>query len=416
MLMQNKIFIIAPLLLGVLFRLMWASDMEWKYDEVWMYEMAQAIANGDTWSWLGMRSGVNVRNPGMSIWPFSFFALFTDTPIGMVRWVMALNIVTIFSYFFLIKKRIKENERDIWLCGILLMSVSPMAVLFSRKIWAQDILPFFVFFIILGHLYRNKVWGILLWGAIGALVGQIHMSGFFFSFGLFISTLIYDRVKKQKSSWFSWWVVGSIIGTLPMIPWLYYLTEASAGGGLKWKNIYKFRFFYFWAFDAIGIHIRYALKKDFWEFIKYPFIFNIPTYLIAIAHISLIAIGAYKLKELPKYLKSKFNKSRFFKNWNEIDFYLFSCLIGLGLVMGFSGVTIHEHYMIIAYPFVYIWLAKILINHRRLFFSVIFLQAFITFNFLLYIHLNHGSEKGDYGMTYSRQLEKGIAIEVDLRK
>lgn len=414
--MGNKILILTPLILGVFFRLIWASDMEWKYDEVWMFEMAQAIASGDTWSWLGMRSGVNVRNPGMSIWPFSFFALFTNTPIGMVRWVMALNIITIFSYLFLIKKRIKENERDIWLWGILLMSVSPMAVLFSRKIWAQDILPFFVFFIILGHLYRNKVWGIILWGAIGALVGQIHMSGFFFSFGLFISTLIYDREKNQKSTWFWWWVFGSIIGTLPMLPWLFYLTEASAGGGLKWKNIYKFRFFYFWAFDAIGIHIRYALKKDFWEFIKYPFIFNIPTYLIAIAHVSLIAIGAYKLKELPKYLKSKFNKSQFFTNWNEIDFYLFSCLVGLGLVMGFSGVTIHEHYMIIAYPFVYIWLAKIFINYKKLFLTIIFLQAFITFNFLFFIHLNHGSEKGDYGMSYSRQLEKGIVIEVDLRK
>lgn len=366
-----------------------------------------------------MRSGVNVRNPGMSIWPFSFFALFSDTPIGMVRWVMGLNIATLLAYLYLIKKRIRASDQIIWNYGILLMAVSPMAVLFSRKIWAQDILPFFVFFIILGHLYRNKVWGILLWGAIGALVGQIHMSGFFFSFGLFIATLIYDRSQKRKSTWFWWWVIGSVLGTLPMLPWLYYLLEAEAGGGLKWKNMYKFRFFYFWVFDALGIHLRYSLKKDFWDFIQYPFLFGIPSYFVAILHLFLIGTGLAQLSRVKSYLqalKDRFQKKTFFENWSELDFYLFSCLLGLGIVMGFSGVTVHEHYMIIAYPFVYLWLAKLLITHKKLLKSVILSQAIITACFLFFINHNDGSQRGDYGKTYSRQLEEGIVIEVDLGK
>jgi hypothetical protein len=297
------------------------------------------------------------------------------------------------------------------------MCVSPLAVLFSRKIWAQDILPFFTFFIILGHLYRNRVWGILLWGAIGALVGQIHMSGFFFSFGLFIATLIYDRSQKRKSSWFWWWIVGSIIGTLPMLPWLAYLIEAHAGGGLKWKNIYKFRFFYFWAFDAFGIHLRYSLKKDFWDFIQYPILFGIPTYLNAMIHLFLIGTGLYQLKKLKPYvgnLRKRINIGSFFDNWSELDFYLFSCLLGLGIVMGFSGVTVHEHYLIIAYPFVYLWLARLLIQNLKLLKGVIISQALITGLFLSYIHSNNGSLKGDYGKTYSRQLQEGIFPKVDL--
>jgi hypothetical protein len=136
-------------------------------------------------------------------------------------------------------------------------------------------------------------------------------------------------------------------------------------------------------------------------------------------HLVLISLGLRKLKLLPAYLKNfkvAVSTGRFFDDWSEIDFYLFSCLIGLGLVMGFSGVTVHEHYMIIAYPFVYIWLAKLFIEHKKILVSVLLIQAFITANFLTYIHFNHGSKQGDYGTTYSRQLEQGVTIEIDLRK
>jgi hypothetical protein len=57
----------ASLLLGILYRNVWVRDMEWKHDEQAMFEASQRTGGP---SWVGMRSGVGLPNPGMSRWVF----------------------------------------------------------------------------------------------------------------------------------------------------------------------------------------------------------------------------------------------------------------------------------------------------------------------------------------------------------
>jgi len=71
--------------------------------------------------------------------------------------------------------------------------------------------------------------------------------------------------------------------------------------------------------------------------------------------------------------------------------------------MTLSGTTINPHYLICAFPFQYIFLAKILEKHRRLFRSVIMAQMIITITFLVFIHTHNGAIHGDYGKTYHSQ-------------
>ncbi|MFC2111565.1 hypothetical protein ACFLQ5_03855, partial [Bacteroidota bacterium] len=341
----NYIFIFI-ILIGVVLRFIWAADMEWKTDEKWMFEKAQEIIKTGEWRLVGMRSGGGIVNPGMSLWIFTVFSLFTSDPIIMVRVVMAVNVLAILGFLFFIYKRVESSQKEIWLWGLALAAVSPLAVLFARKVWAQDVLPLFTFLVILGNSYRHKRWGAFIWGLCGALLGQFHMSGFFFAFGLFAFSLIQDYYNKGKFKW-QYWIAGSIIGSISMLPWLSLMFDSDQSTTLAFKHIFQFNFFLYWFLDSLGLNIMYSLRSTFWVFIKYPFISGVPTYGIAIVHLFLVGIAGFILKRIIDYIKKAFNlykysklKTRLSIGLNSTDFYLLSILLGLGICMTLSGITI----------------------------------------------------------------------------
>ena len=64
-------WIILFIIFGCLLRLLWAEDMKWKEDEIWMYRTARSVVEGRMhWPWLGMSNGVGFLNPGLSVWCF----------------------------------------------------------------------------------------------------------------------------------------------------------------------------------------------------------------------------------------------------------------------------------------------------------------------------------------------------------
>ena len=399
------------ILIGIVLRFVWAADMEWKTDEKWMFEKAQEIIKSGDWRLVGMRSGGGIVNPGMSLWIFTIFGYFTSDPVVMVRIVMAINVLAILGFIWFVYKRVESSQKEIWLWGIALAAVSPLAVLFARKVWAQDVLPLFTFLVILGNSYRDKRGGAFLWGIIGALLGQFHMSGFFFAFGLFLFSLIYDYYNKRKFKW-QYWIAGSIIGSISMIPWLRLMLESDQATTLAFKHIFQFNFYLYWFLDSLGVNLMYSLRSTFWEFVKLPIVFGLPSYAIGIIHLFLIGVGVFVIKRIIDYFKKGFNlykssklKSRLTFKLNATDFYLISILLGLGIFMTLSGITIHPHYLIVAFPFSYIFLAKLLYKRKKLMLSIIAAQLILTISFLIYIHINDGAAEGDYCKTYKSQIE-----------
>lgn len=391
------------LLLGTLLRFIWPLDMEWKPDEQLIFQMAKDI-NAGQWMWLGMPSGGGVHNPGMSVWVFAFFGLFSSTPEQMVHGVMALNVLALFGFFFLVIKYLPPKDWEIWFLGLALMAVAPLPVIFSRKLWAQDALPFFTFLALWGHFRREKVTGSLLWGAAGASLGQIHMSGFFFAFGIFLATLIHDLKYQKKTLWWPW-LVGSTVMALPLFPWFHYMFWGESSSNLSIKNIYKFRYFYFLPIDASGINLRYSLGDGVWDFFKFPRIRGYPTYFCGFLHLLLLGMILPEFKRLPAGLKKAFyalKKNTWPMKNDPLSLLLWGSAIGLGVVMNFAGVGVHEHYLIVCYPLPFIWAAK---NFKRIKW-IIPCQAVMIMMFLLYIHLNQEVPKGDYGKTYRSQMLK----------
>ena len=407
--MKKEYFLLIIITVGLVLRLVWTNDMEWKDDEKLMYTMAHTALDKGVFPDVGMKSGGGIVNPGLSVGVYAFIAAYTNDPLAMNRVVQIINIISILCFLVFIYLKIDSKEKEIWLLGITLAAISPLAVLFSRKIWAQDLLPMFSFIIFFTNYYRHKAWGAFLWGFSGALMGQVHMSGFFFAFGLFVFSLIHDHYNKIRFRWI-YWIVGSLIGSLGLIPWISFLMHNPQVTKLSFWHIFQFNFYLYWFLDSTGLNIYYSLRKEFWMFIREPIIIGIPTYLVAVAHLLLVATGIFTLNKIYRYvakillyIKQKNFISNVIIGMSITNFYLYAILLGLGIFMTLSGTTIFQHYIICAFPFTYIFLAKIFQYHKKLLYAVIIIQMFVTINFLLFIHKNNGAEKGDYGKAYHSQ-------------
>ncbi len=395
---------------GIILRLLWGNDMEWKWDERLMYIAALDIANGGGLPATGMKSGGGIENPGLSMWVFGLIAKITTNPVGMVRIVIISNILALLGFLTFALRKFKDKDRVIWLWGIALAAVSPTAILFSRKLWAQDILPFLSFLIILGHQYRHKRWGAFLWGFVGALAGQIHMSGFFFAFGLFAFTVWYDYKNKLKSKWM-FWITGSVIGAIGLIPWFLYLINNAGASKLSILHIFQFNFFIYWFIDPAGLNITYSLRESIKQFVMWPSINGINTYLIALIHIGLIIIAGCTISGIYKHIKKMIDlirQKQFLKtiasNHETNFFYLMAILLGLGILMTLSCIWIQPHYLIIAFPLPYIFVMRMLYPRIKLMMATLVLQLLLSIAFFSFIHQTRGTTNSDYGKTYEYKI------------
>jgi hypothetical protein len=383
--------------MGSVLRVLWPLDMEWKFDEKWMFRAALRIADGvDPWPWLGMTSGVGTRNPGMSIWPFALLARVLREPIAMVQAVCWVNVLALWGFALWARFTWPSRQRAIGLWGVALYAVSPLAVLFSRKIWAQDVLVVFVLPWLWGHARREKLGFAWLWGFAGALLGQVHMSGFFAAFALAAVTFAFDR--KQ----FPWrgWLAGSVLGALPLIPWLEYLASprapATAAGSKFTAHFFTDGLRHMW-----GLGLEYPLGKKYLAFLRGP----MNTHVNAGARYALLLLLALSLFWLVRERKQ-------LRLSEPVRTYLAAVLLA-GVLLSVTGIEIYAHYLIVFGPLLHIGVAWLLRRHRYALLAVCSCQLLLTASFLATIHWNGGAPGGDYGKSYRAQSAEERALPAD---
>ena len=387
------------LIIGSVLRLIWPSDMEWKADEIWMFENSRAAATGAPWPMLGMESSVGIRNPGMSIWLFILIAHLARTPVAMVVAVQVLNVLALWGLYAFILTSIPQEKREPWLWGLILVSVSSLPILFSRKIWAQDLLPPFALLVLWGHWHRKSRWGSLLWGFAGMLIGQIHMSGFFLALSLFGWTLARERKSVR---WISW-IVGGLIGIIGLWPWL---PELLTNRTHVWhfKELITLKFFIHWIAIALGVDLQFSMDSAFWsKFLREPLVGGVPTYLIALAHAFLLAVFVRIVLRWVRQ-ESRLADRVVLEHAPETRFYLQAALFGVGILMTISGIRVYPFYLIALFPFLHLWLAMKLYGQKRMLLAVTLAQLLISVVFLIHVHQNGGVPEGDYGIAFREQL------------
>lgn len=205
---------------GTVLRFAWPADIEFKADEQWMFERALAVGRLESWSWSGMESSVTLANPGASVWAFAALsrAFGLDTPPALSMGVAACGALSILLAAWLAWRVVEPEAREAWLWGVMLAAVNPLSVLLQRKIWAQSLLPLAAVTLWWCWWRRDRRGGALSWGALGMLMGQVHLSGFFLAAALAGWTRW--RAGGPETRW-RWWWAGTLVAALPLVPWAF---------------------------------------------------------------------------------------------------------------------------------------------------------------------------------------------------
>jgi hypothetical protein len=305
--------VMAALVFGIVARLVWLEDMEWKADEIYSVTTCLEINRTGQWPATGMGTSVGLSNPGLSVWAFAPMVAIDPRPISVCRQVMVLNVLVMLAFAFMAiwspenAGRVGGSSsalrslapREAWLWGIALLAVNPYCIRIARKIWPPSLLGSLVLLLWVGRSLRSSRVGSLAWGLAGATIGQIHLSGFFLAGGIFVGSVV-ERVRgrdKVATRW-SWWVAGSMIGAVGLFSWL----EATKSGQgkppvLGWTlDSFRLRillFCHYWFEMGLGLTSWATYTNEYSRFLSAPTLFGRPTWLIGLLERGVYWLGVF---------------------------------------------------------------------------------------------------------------------------
>jgi hypothetical protein len=401
--------------LGAALRLTWGDDIEYKGDERYVFELSQQAGVSRPWPRLGMHSSAKLRNPGMSVWVFILLGRIgrVSSPVGLARAVQAVNIAAMIGIVPLARWLVRREDREMWLWAAALVAVSPYCVLLDRKLWAPSLLPPACLAMLAGWLRRETRWGAILWGVMGALLGQLHMAAFFYVAGFAAWTLLGEwRSGEPRRTRWAAWLVGSALGGVPLVPWLIYLVyhPGDRSEPLNSARFLALRFWYYWLRDSTGLMLQAGLGYDHLaSLLRQPYLRGRPTFLIGAAHVaSACAAALLMLVGLAGALRAR-------RRWpsvlsgggHDTERALFGSLLAGGFAMTALAPAIFYQYLNVTFPLMWVGWAYIALATPRWGRPLLVLswtaQLVVSVAFLVYIHQHDGAPGGDYGTVYRAQ-------------
>jgi len=398
---------------GIVLRLIWLEDIEFKGDEAWTFYQVRVFWQTHHLPLVGQDSSGGIPNGGMSLWVFVAMSSITplDDPLALTRAVQVLNVAAILLLIIFILTSIEPTERETWLWSAALVSVNPLMVLFSRKLWANNTLPIFTLGMLLGWQYRQRWWGAFCWGIFGALLGQIHLGGFFFAAAFVGCILLFDRRSVRWSAWFA----GSVLGSLPLLPWLAVLTNGNQHVTEMDRFNFLLPFIKHWFSIALGVDLRYSLGGSFRAFLAYPTIAGAPIYLGGALLGIIVLIFSLILFRIARrlYVQPVRTIRQLFDVSTTTGLALNAAFWGYGILLTAIPRRVVLHYLIVAFSLPALSLVKLtqigsdasdrsIANARRLLAVLVLAQALLAVTFFAYIHETQFI-KVDYGVVYRAQ-------------
>jgi len=129
------------LLLAAFLRLAWPGLTEFKQDEAHIYRLALDLVDWRAFPLHGIAYSVGWPSSPLSIYLFALPLLVWKSPLAMTLWVGALNTGAV-ALVYWVTRRYWGERAALW--AMLFYAVAPWAIIFSRKIWSNDLLPVFI--------------------------------------------------------------------------------------------------------------------------------------------------------------------------------------------------------------------------------------------------------------------------------
>jgi hypothetical protein len=228
---MERWLLISILVLAAALRLIHIDLMEFKFDDAEACRMAGLVLGkpmpedcaNDPFPLTGLVSSVGLPNPPLFIYLISVPFAATHEPLTVAVFIALSNVVAVWLCYRIGKRCYSPF---VGLAAAALFALSPWAVVYSRRIWAQDLLPVFSCLLLTaahGYLAERKehylAWLLLLFG----VLVQIHFSAV--SLALFLLVVM---VLGRASFRWRWFGLGLVAVAVLYAPFLWYLI--STGG------------------------------------------------------------------------------------------------------------------------------------------------------------------------------------------
>ena len=233
----------ATLVVGAWLRFSHLDLLEFQADEAFASQLALGFIKHGTLPLAGLMSSVGVTNPPLlSYLLIPMFAI-SENPVVVSCCIAVLGLVAVVMTWHIGRKYYGPIAG---LVAAAFFAVSPWAVVYSRKIWAQDFVPFFsaatmwaVHSVVLGRRPMAVFWCLFL----PLCVVQIHFSGV----ALTVAVVVILLWLRAKIDW-RFAVGGLVAAIVTMIPYFKYqqahdwadIRQAmqTVGGGHQWEQLH----------------------------------------------------------------------------------------------------------------------------------------------------------------------------------
>jgi hypothetical protein len=225
------------MLLAAYLRLSNLELTEFKLDEAHVCSRAAEFLSSGRLPLVGIGSSVGAANPPLFIYLMAIPVSLSKNPTVIAGFIALLNVGAVLGCYLLAKEYFGER---VGLIATLLFAVSPWAVFYSRKIWAQDLLPPFVglfFAAIFSTIVKRKPKQLILVFLWLACLIQLHLSALAFIPLVILLHLAFSILSLSKGRSRIRLVpllVGLLVFVLIFAPYIYY--DATHG----WINLRTF--------------------------------------------------------------------------------------------------------------------------------------------------------------------------------
>ena len=348
---------------GMLLRLSFSTDIEFKSDERGLFDLAHAVAAGAVWPWIGPGSSIGAPEPAMTDWILGGLAWLTHpkTPPDLARDIQVLNILAL--ALFAASAFVFDGERRrAWLWAAALWAANPNALILERKIWHPSLFPLPMVLFLLAWRGRKSPLGAFAWGVLGAMLGQIHPTGGYFALAVAAWTFMADR---KALPWLPW-LAGSLLGAAPAVPWLLDLASHAGGHGLTRLRLPILHYFLRFPTRPFGMGIDFTLGKAFPDFLAWPKIGTTPTFLMAGLHLLLGVLALWTAARALSglYLQGLLTRRNLLLGRDDDARLINAALWGLGGIISLMTLgpsDTHPHYLEIVATVMALWLARLVL-------------------------------------------------------
>lgn len=395
---KTTVYVIVIFLLSSIFRLSNLNLIEFKSDEATTVYQTVRFFERPYLIERGLISGTGVYNFPLFNYLMIILAVWSRDP-QFLSWIIALlNSLLMSAFFLLVKKYYSLLTASL---ASLLLAFSPWGVIFSRKIWAQDLINLFLISILwLLHeiiLKKNTKLFLPLFLLLTLLI-QLHGSGLFFTIVTVIVFLILRIRVKFRSA-----MAGILLGLIPAIPYILFQINSSplcpdCEAFSKYQQAIRTFDLYnlirpFQIIGGLGYH--FVLGRTYNDFINaYPLV-NILKYIFTLGFLAIIAGILFVVIKKREYL------------------FLVIYSISFPLLYLLTRTPAYMHYFVIVIP-MSVLLFAIFVTSAYSYVKGRFLKAIVIAGFsvflisnilFLYFFYNFLELKkrieGDYGSIYS---------------